>query len=268
MSYKIFWLTSIFCTIVTWLQKMVNSHFNTSFRNALCHFPLHPSHTSNPLLFTENLTKIWVHHIIRLINDIPNGVPSYPSYPKLAEFFSYDASAFVSVFLSLFGLSNDSKFQCQRLDSHGLPTSVCLESLPARQIGLHIYQCHILPLLWSEDDRSKEVNFVPFAMVYQKNSSPPLNNECNMEMLNWARSVVERWRGSGSSYPELLNLVKDKENSQEGSTLGIRPTSIRVKSPKNVLVKKKKIVSRPSPSKRKRISEDDDIGCHKRNQLA
>lgn len=245
---------------------MVDSHFNSSFQNSLCNFPLHPSHSSNPLLFTENLTKLWVHHIIRLINDIPAGVPSHPSNPKLGEFFSYDASAFVSVFLSLFGLSNDSKFQCQRLGSHGLPNSVCLESLPARQIGLHIYQCHILPLLWSEDERHKEVNFVPFVMVYQKNSSPPLNNECDMETLNWARSVVERWRESASSYPELLDLVKDKGSSREDSTLDIRPTSIRVKSPKSVSEKKKKTVSRPSPAKRKRMSGGDEIGCHKRNQ--
>lgn len=255
---------------------MVNEHFSASFQNSLYEFPDEPAQSSNPVLFAENLTKLWVHQLIRKIRGIPDAASKPNMDPRempLSDFFTMDASTFVQSFLRMFGMTNDSKFQCQRLGPDGLPTSVCLESLPARQVGLHVYQCHTLPLQWNADDVTKEVGFIPFRLVYQKDQSR-LSEQWNDANLSWARSVVDRWsRGSKLSYLELLNAVAAEEKEEQTSSavsLDSQQKLTRLKSPTKRVVerKKKKIVTRSSPKKRMRMLDQDKTGSSSHHQFS
>lgn len=199
---------------------MLEENFTATFRHSLCQFPVHPTSSASPSLFVENVTKLWIHQLMRHISGMEDAIvkdDTHPTKLSVLDFFTLDTSSFISYFLPLFGMSGDSKFQCLRLGTDGLPTAICLESLPARQIGLHVHQCHTLPLLRDKNDPQKKPNFLPFTLVFQQHLNPPLSEiGCDFDTLSWARSVVERWsREASQSYLKLVEVVENIVASTE-----------------------------------------------------
>lgn len=186
---------------------------------------------------------------------------SDPKNLSVLDFFTLDTSTFISYFLPLFGMSGDSSFQCLRLGTDGLPTAVCLESLPARQIGLHVHQCHSLPLLWDENDPPRKVNFSPFSLVYQQNVNPPLSEiECDLSTLSWARSIVERWsRDASQSYLKLLQVIKNTNPSQSET----QPSLPELASPKT----KKVVGGQKKQGKKRRLTSGEESSKKLKRQV-
>lgn len=233
---------------------MLHVNFSGIFRNSLYEFPLHPSSSKNLLLLSETVTKLWVHQLMRNIHDIPDSPLRHisPSEGSLTDFFTLPIDIFISSFLPLFGMANHTNFQCLRLGPDGVPSAVCLASLPAHQIGSHIHQCHTLPLLWDETPH-KNFTFVPFALVFAQNESPPLIDTCDFNRLAWARSLSERWcRGSSLSYLDFLRTV-DVGNGKGEQSTSVSTMTAKAR-PKKRGIAADEVARQRVPLKRKRRS--------------
>ncbi len=187
---------------------MLSLCYNPTFHNSLNEFPVHPTSSKNALLFSENVTKLWIHQLLRKIHEFKDSsLDGYINHADMSkmDFFTLNIKTFIANFLPLFGLSVDSKFQCQLLGPDGVPSAVCSENLSAHQIGAHVYDHHILPLSW-DGNHNKNFIFSPFSLIY-KSHNPPLSDKCDLERLRWGRFLVDRW--SGGSYLELLQTLKD-----------------------------------------------------------
>lgn len=194
-------------------------YFTKTFRESLCNFPSSPVSQENGKLFGETIAKLALHHLLRLADSNRTVTPTSPVAdwtPK--DLFSLDIDAFVAHFLSYFGFSFDSIFQCVRIGADGLPTSVCHHRLSAWAIGNHVQEFHTLQM--DSDRAQKELILTPFFLVFQPSLSPPLaHKECDTGLLNWARSTVEHYRGH--AYLEVLDLVgklsgNDSDNRKPG----------------------------------------------------
>lgn len=235
---------------------MLEHNFSSRFRDSLYKFPSDPTSSTNPFLFVENLIKLWVHQLMRRskgIDDASFKKDLNPSQIPLCEFFKLDASTFISYFLPLFGMSGDFNFQCLRLGQDGMPASICLESLPARQIGLHIYQCHTLPLLMDANEPHKILKFIPFTLVFQHQLNPPLSDSlCDYDILCWARSVIELWsKGPTLPYLKLLKVVGKNELTLSNQEPNVKRFNKKVASGN------RKQTARRMPQKRRHTSEED-----------
>ncbi|EFX86731.1 hypothetical protein DAPPUDRAFT_307865 [Daphnia pulex] len=196
-----------------WLEFMLNLCYNPTFLNSSNEFPVHPTNLKNAHLFSENVTKLWIQQLLRKIHEIKDSsLDGYINHADMSkmDFFTLDIKTFIANFLPLFGLSVDSKFQCQLLGPDGVPSAICSENLSADQIGAHIYDHHILPLLWDEN-HNRNFIFSPFSLIYNSHNLP-LSDKCDLERLRWARSLVVRW--SGGSYLELLQTLKEVGEDQ------------------------------------------------------
>lgn len=244
---------------------MLEENFTAGLRHSLCQFPTHPTSCNSPLLFVENVTKLWVHQLMRRISDMEDAKVEANTLPielSVLELFTLDTSAFISHFLPLFGMTGDFNFQCLHLGTDGLPTSVCLDSLPARQIGLHVQQCHTLPLFRDKDDSPKNVKFVPFTLVFQKNLSPPLSEaNCDFDTLSWVRFLVERWsRRASDSYLKLLKVIGNPDTAPSEQKF---PNSEGAKQQLNIVVGGQKKNTR----KRRHTSGEETSKNLKRHHL-
>lgn len=258
----------LFCT-EKWLRQMLKEHFSSNFSNSLCQFPSDPLSSSNPLLLVECVVKLWVHQLIRIIHDVEE--ESFddsinPTKLSLSQFFKLNIDTFISRFLPVFGLSDDCTFQCLRLGPDGLPSAVCIEALPARQIGLHIQQCHTLPLTWNDSEPQKKMHFIPFTLVFQKRSHFPLNeNVCDVDTRTWARSVVERW-SKKLSYLELLKTIRNADITSTSNHLSNTSVHASNVSQKSVEEEEKFVLQRMS-HKRRHVSDEDSVHkCKRRHQ--
>ncbi|XP_057375008.1 uncharacterized protein LOC130695965 [Daphnia carinata] len=246
----------------SWLEKMLDMNFSWSFRNSPSEFPIHPSSSKNPLLLCESVTKLWLHHLMRNIHVIRDSSLHHinPSEASLTDFFTLTISSFISSFLPLFGMSNESNFQCLRLGPDGIPSAVCMTSLPAHEIGFHIHQCHTQPLLW-DNTPHKNFTFVPFSLVFAQRESPPLSDTCDFNRLAWARSLVERWcKGSSLSYLDFLQTL---ENSDGKKSVNV-PTMVGRGRPKKRGIGRDEVAHQRVPQKRKRKSNDSNHLSSKR----
>lgn len=247
----------------SWLEKVLNANFSWTFRNSPNEFPVHPSSSKNPLLLCESVTKLWLQHLMRNIHDIKDSSLRHinPNEASLIDFFTLTIRSFISSFLPLFGMSNESNFQCLRLGPDGMPSEVCMVSLPAHQIGFHIHQCHTQPLLW-DDTPQKHFTFVPFTLVFAQHESPPLSDSCDFNRLAWARSLVERWyKGSSLSYLDFLRTLENSEGKPSVSepTMDVRGRGRQKKRG----IGRDEIAQRV-PQKRKRKSNDSNHFSSKR----
>ena len=258
-----------------WLGKMVEYNFTSCFRNSLCQFPSDPRSSTNPTLFAECIVKLWIHKLLRMIHGIEedNSVETSIASAEfsLPEFFKMNVHSFISKYLPLFGMPADSTFQCLRLGPDGVPSAVCTESLPARQIGLHIRQCHTRPLFWSENcDPQKKLKFIPFTLIFHQNPNLPiLENKSVFDTLSMVRSVVERWsRGSTLPYLKLLETIQSNEvggivSSNIHSNSTRRDNSDEKKN--SIEVDEEEVASKSLAQKRKHASDENGSFNHKRH---
>ena len=234
---------------------MVDSHFTTVFRETLCQFPDDPCDRKNPMLLGENISKLWVHQVFRIIHDLKTATPAEntnPSELSLADFCTISIDSFCKLFLSLFGISPDFLFQCHALDDKGLSSSVCSAALRADEISSHVQEFHISPLELDPENTDKELRFSPFSLVFHGEPTALTHEKCDLGVLKWARHTRKCRDLNFSSYLELLQSLKVPfANLFEPSS---RSNSARGKG--------------PLPQKRKRsVSGDDDAAAKKKSQL-
>ena len=192
---------------------MVDDHFTSTFRDSLCKFPENPCQRKNPMLFADNISKLWVHQVLRIINDMKTATLSddkQPSDLSLTEFCTLNIDSFCNFFLPLFGMSPDFLFQCHTLDDKGLLSANCSVALRADQIGSHVQKYHILPLELDHDHFDKELQFRPFSLVVKKVAKTlPLSAEkCDTNTLNWVQKLLKRKELTTSTYIGILQTLK------------------------------------------------------------
>lgn len=253
-----------FSELEIWLTETINSHFTEAFQNSLYRFPTCPTSSENPDLFTENVTKLWLHKLMRYINCIPEAVPltNDPMQYSLADCLKINISDFTTYFLSVFGMTKEFTFQCLHLEADGTPSSVCLENLPVDQIGFHIDEVHTKPLFWDNDFPSKKIIFAPFTLAFHPQRNPPLGDACDYYKLRWARAIVERWSGDTSlPYTKLIDAVSDDPLLQANQTYALNLPNAPIKATSG---KEQESLFKRSPKKRQRTPDDDSSNESKR----
>ena len=201
---------------------MVNTHFTETFRNSLYEFPVCPSNAENAVIYSLNVTKLWIYELLRIINKTGNENNTQSALgrlpPTATEFFTLSIQHFGDRYLHLFGIRKDFVFRCHQLASDGTPSDICSEVLCACDIGRHVDQYHTAPLSW--DPLKKRMHFVPFILV-PKTSILWSKKSGDLTELSWARSIVERFRGM--SYLAILRAGQSfEEHESEGSVAQAR----------------------------------------------
>lgn len=206
----------LFLFVEHWLHKMVCLNFSKAFYDSLIKFPDAAANPDNLQLFGENVTKLWVHQMLRLAHGKENNSSnkSHSTSPKhisVEQFFSMDVDAFVSHYLPFFGVPSDFQFRCLCLGVDGLPVGICADSLTVSSIGQHVQKCHTQPLMLPGSG-DHQLEFIPFSLVpqHQRKREMP-SNTGDSELLAWARATVERYRYH--PYMKVLELANSKPSS-------------------------------------------------------